>query len=329
MANLVPVNEFSDVRQLETDTVALGGEGAPMNWQAQDLANRTHFLKLVLDSLVVDNLETADPTKALSANQGTVIYLGVQIMYTQFTSDIAAINTTLSGFGDIVTHDASEFVTPDALATSLTTKADLVGGYIPASQLPSFVDDVLEYANLAAFPVSGEAGKLYIALDTNLVYRWTGSTYAVTNASLALGSTSTTAHRGDHGAAAYAHSQATGNPHNTAIGDIAGLQTAIDNAAVNFASPTINTSSLTAYTLGTVTTDNDGKTYLRMTNAAANTVTIPSTQTKPISISQRGAGITTLVAGAGVTLNGSLVFDAQNQTKTIIPLGGNVFDVVG
>jgi len=93
--------------------------------------------------------------------------------------------------------------------------------------------------------------------------------------------------------------------------------------------PTINTQTGTAYTLGTVTTDNDGKTYLRMTNASANTVTIPSTQTKPISISQRGTGTTTLVAGSGVTLNGTLAFTAQHQTKTVIPVSGSTFDVVG
>ena len=45
-------------------------------------------------------------------------------------------------------------------------------GKVPAAQLPSYVDDVLEYANLAAFPVTGEAGKIYVALDTNKTYRW-------------------------------------------------------------------------------------------------------------------------------------------------------------
>ena len=93
--------------------------------------------------------------------------------------------------------------------------------------------------------------------------------------------------------------------------------------------PTINTQTGTSYTVGTVAADNDGKTYLRMTNASANTVTIPSTQTKPISISQRGAGTTTLVAGSGVTLNGTLAFTAQHQTKTVVPLGSGVYDVVG
>ena len=50
-------------------------------------------------------------------------------------------------------------------------------GKVPAAQLPSYVDDVLEFANLAGFPATGEAGKIYIALDTNKPYRWSGSAY--------------------------------------------------------------------------------------------------------------------------------------------------------
>lgn len=48
---------------------------------------------------------------------------------------------------------------------------------IPSLHLPSFVDDVLEFANLASFPVTGENGKIYIDLSTNLTYRWGGSVY--------------------------------------------------------------------------------------------------------------------------------------------------------
>lgn len=91
--------------------------------------------------------------------------------------------------------------------------------------------------------------------------------------------------------------------------------------------PTINTQTGTSYTL--LTADNDGKSYVRMTNASDNTVTITTALTIPVSISQRGTGTTTLVAGAGVTLNGTLAFTAQHQTKTVIPLGSGVFDVVG
>lgn len=50
-------------------------------------------------------------------------------------------------------------------------------GKVPTAQLPSYVDDVLEAANLAAFPASGETGKIYVALDTNKSYRWSGSAY--------------------------------------------------------------------------------------------------------------------------------------------------------
>lgn len=50
-------------------------------------------------------------------------------------------------------------------------------GKVPSTQLPSFVDDVLEYANLAGFPATGSTGVMYVALDTNKVYRWSGTVY--------------------------------------------------------------------------------------------------------------------------------------------------------
>ena len=51
------------------------------------------------------------------------------------------------------------------------------GGKVPSNQLPSYVDDVLEYANKASFPATGEAGKIYVAKDTGKTYRWSGSAY--------------------------------------------------------------------------------------------------------------------------------------------------------
>jgi hypothetical protein len=80
-------------------------------------------------------------------------------------------------------------------------------GRVPASQLPSFVDDVLEFANLASFPVTGETGKIYIALDTNKTYRWGGTVYVEISEGVVLGETSTTAYRGDRGKIAYDYSQ--------------------------------------------------------------------------------------------------------------------------
>lgn len=82
-----------------------------------------------------------------------------------------------------------------------------VNGLVPSSQLPSYVDDVLEYSSLSAFPATGESGKIYVATDTNLTYRWSGTAYVEISASLALGETSSTAYRGDRGKTAYDHSQ--------------------------------------------------------------------------------------------------------------------------
>lgn len=74
-------------------------------------------------------------------------------------------------------------------------------GLIPESQLPSYVDDVLEFDNLAAFPTTGESGKIYVAIDTNLTYRWSGTQFTPIASSLALGETASTAYAGNKGAA--------------------------------------------------------------------------------------------------------------------------------
>lgn len=96
------------------------------------------------------------------------------------------------------TGDAYTKAETDAL---LDGKADLVDGKVPAAQLPSYVDDVVEYASTSAFPVTGESGKIYIATDTNITYRWSGTGYVEISESLALGETASTAYAGNKGKA--------------------------------------------------------------------------------------------------------------------------------
>lgn len=92
-------------------------------------------------------------------------------------------------------------------------------GKVPAAQLPSYVDDVIEAyksgadfyedsAHTAAKKITGETGKIYVDLHTNVTYRWSGTAYVEISASLALGETSSTAFAGDKGKVAYTHSQA-------------------------------------------------------------------------------------------------------------------------
>lgn len=70
---------------------------------------------------------------------------------------------------------------------------------VPAAYLPSYVDDVLEYNTKDSFPSTGESGKIYVALDSNLTYRWTGTAYVEISKSLGLGETSSTAYPGNKG----------------------------------------------------------------------------------------------------------------------------------
>ena len=88
-------------------------------------------------------------------------------------------------------------------------------GKVPASELPSYVDDVVEATTLANLPTTGETGKIYVTTNDNKTYRWSGTAYVEISVSLALGTTSSTAYRGDLGNTAYSHSQVTGNPHGT------------------------------------------------------------------------------------------------------------------
>lgn len=60
---------------------------------------------------------------------------------------------------------------------ALASKANLVEGKVPASELPSYVDDVVEYTSASEFPQTGEKGKIYVATSTNQTYRWSGSQY--------------------------------------------------------------------------------------------------------------------------------------------------------
>ena len=123
---------------------------------------------------------------------------------TQFNGSAAGLTglrtingNNILGSGDITISVAVAAITSSDVTTALgftpenAAKRNAVNGYagldgsglIPSTLLPSYVDDVLEYANLAGFPGTGTAGKIYVALDSNKTYRWSGSTYVEISAS--------------------------------------------------------------------------------------------------------------------------------------------------
>lgn len=134
--------------------------------------------------------------------------------------------------------------------------AELDGsGLVPTSQLPAYVDDVVTVADFASLPVTGESGKIYVTIDTNLTYRWSGSAYVEISASLALGETSATAYRGDRGKTAYDHSQLiTGNPHQVTKTEVGlGNVDNTSNATERAASATLTNKTLTSPVINTPT----------------------------------------------------------------------------
>ena len=93
-------------------------------------------------------------------------------------------------------------------------------GKVPSSQLPSYVDDVIDVAmasdlasatDKSGATIKPETGKIYIDdigdNASNKTYRWSGTTYVVISETLALGETSSTAFDGARGKVAYTHSQ--------------------------------------------------------------------------------------------------------------------------
>lgn len=124
----------------------------------------------------VDN--TRDLDKPLSVPQSEALTSIEQSGQIYTDGKIASLETELANTSATATQTAAN------LAYMVDSANEPLGilvlgedGKIMSPQLPSYVDDVLEYASLAVFPNPGEKGKIYTAEDTNQVYRWGGSAY--------------------------------------------------------------------------------------------------------------------------------------------------------
>lgn len=119
---------------------------------------------------------------------------------------IVALGSTDTGHDNLLLADGTNIAQSTFIPASekgansgvATLGAD---GKVPSSQLPAAVDEVIEAANFAALPETGEASKIYVTLDDNKTYRWGGTTYVEISASIALGETTGTAYEGSKGAA--------------------------------------------------------------------------------------------------------------------------------
>ena len=154
----------------------------------------------------------------------------------EVNSNIGDINNSIDGTNANVASNTEAISKINEDYLSKTQKGAVSGiaeldenGKIVTSQLPSYVDEVVEANTIANFPKVGESGKIYVTLDTNLSYRWGGTAYVEISKSLALGETSNTAYRGDYGKVAYEHTNKKDNPHGVTKSQV-GLAN-VDNTA--------------------------------------------------------------------------------------------------
>lgn len=201
--------------QLSITLEGLGGEPANANIQSHiPSTNNPH--SVTKTQVGLGNVPNTDCTTTSNITDS---------INKRFVTDTEKTNITHSNRTSLDLVSGTN--TGDETSSTIVTKIG-DGSKISSTYLPSYVDDVLEYVNLAGFPLTGESSKIYIALDTNITYRWSGTLYVEVSASLALGETLSTAYRGDRGKVAYDHSQIiSGNPHNTSKTDI-GLNNVIN-----------------------------------------------------------------------------------------------------
>lgn len=278
--------EKSETRENLVSGETIGQHFGKIAKVIDDLENGEFNCNLTIDNALSETSENPVQNKVINAalkskaDQTTVDNALAQ------KANLEYVNASLTGKSDTGhTHD-DRYYTETEINTKLNTKLNtsLKGtanglaeldssGKVPSAQLPSYVDDVLEYANQSSFPAKGESGKIYIAQDTNKTYRWSGSSYIEISSSLALGETSSTAYRGDRGKVAYDHSQTAHAPSNAQANVIETVKvngTALTptNKAVNITVPTVGNGTITikqaGTTKGTFTTNQSGNTTINL-----------------------------------------------------------------
>lgn len=174
-------------------------------------------------------------------------------------------------------------------------------GKVPSTQLPSYVDDVLEFANKSSFPATGESGKIYVDTNENLTYRWSGTQYVEISKSLGLGETSDTAYAGNKGKAVTDNlashvnnttvhitdaERTSWNEKTTNIGTVTGVKMNGGDAKIPDESGTVD--------LGTVLTSSS-------TDTVPNVTAVGSATTASVS-----NGLLTITTGSAPTLGNAI-----------------------
>lgn len=218
------------------------------------LLNKLNGIEAGANKITVDSEMSTTSTNPVQ-NKVVKTELDAKVPNTRTVNGKALSSNITLGAGDVGAIPSSAKGAKNGVA-SLDAN-----GLVPSSQLPSYVDDVLEgyiasdaknfYKDSSkSSAYSPETGKIYVDLTNNKTYRWSGTTYVVISETLALGTTSSTAFRGDLGQTAYDHSQSAHAPSNAERNIITSIKrngttlTPDASRAVNISVPT-KTSEIT------------------------------------------------------------------------------------
>ena len=259
-------------------------------------------------------LVTAVSTTAVSIPSGAISVTGGDLTLSG-TTGTAITNATLVSVGTAgtytkVTTDAKGRVTVGASLSAsdipVLDASKITTGVLDAARLPSYVDDVLEYTNLASFPATGETGKIYIALDTNKTYRWSGSVYVF----ITSGAVDSVA--GKTGVVTLVKADVgLGNVDNTS--DANKPVSTAQQAALNAKEPTIAAGTTAKYWRG-------DKTWQDLNKAAVGLGNVDNTADSTKSVAS-AATLTTARTINGVSFNGSANITVSANTTNALTIG--------
>lgn len=237
------------------------------------------------------------------------------------TQHQAALSITESQISDFGTY------IPTSQKGAAGGVASLDGsGLVPTNQLPSYVDDVLEYTNYTSFPASGETGKIYVDLATGDIYRWSGSAYvqinnAVSSAdqatqlatarTISLGGDVSGSTSFDGTADVTITATVADDSHNHIISNVDGLQSALD-AKINTAD-LADTDALT-----------EGTTNLYYTDARSRQAISLSSSSSELSYNNT-TGVFSYTSPTTVAETNAVTIEVRNTTGSTIAKGVPVY----
>ena len=253
-----------------------------------------------------NTLTSTDTGQALTAAQGKALN-DSKLGKTENAVSASKLQTsrTISLSGGVtgsVSFDGSANASIAATVTGLGVANGIAtldsNGQVPSTQLPSYVDDILEYLNVAAFPTTGESGKIYMETTGNTTYRWSGSAY------VKITSVEVASVAGKTGVV------------NLSKADV-GLAD-VDNTADSSKSVASASKLTTARTIGGVSFDGTANINLPGVNTTGNQSTTGNAAT--------ASKLATPVQINGVNFDGSVGLDIPNFTATksgVVPAAGS------